>query len=386
MILDRRLFWPALMQCLAMAAPFFYLRAAIGHSRNAAVEGESILSIVGFAAIAIDFSASTFLARTQSRLLNSGALTTILLGRLAVASILLICSVVFLAVTGNSPLDGFAVSLVAMLLGIVADPSWIYIGRGHLWVPAIIATIRFGAAALLTLTGMLPILSLAIAFLFSSLFFLALARLKLSFFGRFKWHLCIRLARRYYMPTLTEGLTAVFSRLDVAIAVAVLPTQDALIYAVIRKLIVGLQSVAFSGARFFYLERDPKALQSLQRALLKNTLLILAGGLPVSLVVAVWWFNLPLDTSVVSTLALLAIIVLLGYKKTLVQFGQLYVHRRFSSDLLFSAVSMLSFAALCALLAQSDSPSVIAFASIRVAADVIYLVMARFKPITANAA
>jgi hypothetical protein len=341
---------------------------------------------VGFAAIAIDFSASTFLARTQSRLLNSGALTTILLGRLAVASILLICSVVFLAVTGNSPLDGFAVSLVAMLLGIVADPSWIYIGRGHLWVPAIIATIRFGAAALLTLTGMLPILSLAIAFLFSSLFFLALARLKLSFFGRFKWHLCIRLARRYYMPTLTEGLTAVFSRLDVAIAVAVLPTQDALIYAVIRKLIVGLQSVAFSGARFFYLERDPKALQSLQRALLKNTLLILAGGLPVSLVVAVWWFNLPLDTSVVSTLALLAIIVLLGYKKTLVQFGQLYVHRRFSSDLLFSAVSMLSFAALCALLAQSDSPSVIAFASIRVAADVIYLVMARFKPITANAA
>jgi hypothetical protein len=374
------------MQCLAMAAPFFYLRAAIGHSRNAAVEGESILSIVGFAAIAIDFSASTFLARTQSRLLNSGALTTILLGRLAVASILLICSVVFLAVTGNSPLDGFAVSLVAMLLGIVADPSWIYIGRGHLWVPAIIATIRFGAAALLTLTGMLPILSLAIAFLFSSLFFLALARLKLSFFGRFKWHLCIRLARRYYMPTLTEGLTAVFSRLDVAIAVAVLPTQDALIYAVIRKLIVGLQSVAFSGARFFYLERDPKALQSLQRALLKNTLLILAGGLPVSLVVAVWWFNLPLDTSVVSTLALLAIIVLLGYKKTLVQFGQLYVHRRFSSDLLFSAVSMLSFAALCALLAQSDSPSVIAFASIRVAADVIYLVMARFKPITANAA
>jgi hypothetical protein len=374
------------MQCLAMAAPFFYLRAAIGHSRNAAVEGESILSIVGFAAIAIDFSASTFLARTQSRLLNSGALTTILLGRLAVASILLICSVVFLAVTGNSPLDGFAVSLVAMLLGIGADPSWIYIGRGHLWVPAIIATIRFGAAALLTLTGMLPILSLAIAFLFSSLFFLALARLKLSFFGRFKWHLCIRLARRYYMPTLTEGLTAVFSRLDVAIAVAVLPTQDALIYAVIRKLIVGLQSVAFSGARFFYLERDPKALQSLQRALLKNTLLILAGGLPVSLVVAVWWFNLPLDTSVVSTLALLAIIVLLGYKKTLVQFGQLYVHRRFSSDLLFSAVSMLSFAALCALLAQSDSPSVIAFASIRVAADVIYLVMARFKPITANAA
>jgi hypothetical protein len=374
------------MQCLAMAAPFFYLRAAIGHSRNAAVEGESILSIVGFAAIAIDFSASTFLARTQSRLLNSGALTTILLGRLAVASILLICSVVFLAVTGNSPLDGFAVSLVAMLLGIVADPSWIYSGRGHLWVPAIIATIRFGAAALLTLTGMLPILSLAIAFLFSSLFFLALARLKLSFFGRFKWHLCIRLARRYYMPTLTEGLTAVFSRLDVAIAVAVLPTQDALIYAVIRKLIVGLQSVAFSGARFFYLERDPKALQSLQRALLKNTLLILAGGLPVSLVVAVWWFNLPLDTSVVSTLALLAIIVLLGYKKTLVQFGQLYVHRRFSSDLLFSAVSMLSFAALCALLAQSDSPSVIAFASIRVAADVIYLVMARFKPITANAA
>jgi len=385
MILNRQLFWPALMQCLAMAAPFFYLRAAIAHSPNAAVEGESILSIAGFAAIAIDFSASTFLARTQARLLNSGALTTILLGRFAVASILFFCSIAFLAVTGDSPFIGVIISLVAMLLGIVADPSWIYIGRGHLWIPAIIATIRFGVAAVLTLAGMLPILSLAIAFLISSLFFLALARLKLRFFGRFKWQLCIRLARRYYIPTLTEGLTAVFSRLDVAIAVAILPTQDALIYAVIRKLIVGLQSVAFSGARFFYLERDPNVLQSLQRALLKNTLLIMAGGLPLSLVVAVWWFNLPLKASVVSTLMLLAIIVLLGYRKTLVQFGHLYVHRRFSSDLLFSAVSMLGFAALCALLAQKDSPSVIAFASIRVAADLIYLAMARLQPITANA-
>lgn len=360
-----------------MLAPFFYLRAALGHGTADTVQGEAILSIVGFAAVAIDFSASTFLARSQARLLRSGALLSILVGRLSIAGILLLFSIAFIASIGASWQDSSLIALFCMLLGLALDPSWIYIGRGHLWIPAAIGAVRYGAAALLTASGMQPVLALAVSFLSSSLFFVLFSGIRLYHFARISHRLFFRILRRYYKPTITESITAVFSRLDVAVAAALLQPSEALIYAVSRKLIVGLQSVAFSGARIFYLERDLGVLKVLRRTLLKYTLLTFFLGLPLSIVVATFWFNLPMSIELWGTLALLSILIFLGYKKTLIQFGHLYVHRKFSSDLLYSVVSMFVFAALCSLLAKFGSHSAIAFALVRIVPDALYTIMAQ---------
>lgn len=374
MIFDRRLFWPALMQIMALISPFFYLRAALGHGPEAAVQGEALLSIVGFAAIGIDFSASTFLAKSQARLLRSGALLSILVGRLTIAGALLL--VYLMLSTGNESGWQVLVSLAFMLVGIVFDPSWIYIGRGHLWISAAIGTFRFGVAALLTLAGLQPVLALAIAFICSSILFLSFAGVGIRAFGRISWGLCLRLARQYYKPTITEGVTAAYSRLDVALAAVLLPPSEALLYLVSRKLIIGLQSVAFSGARIFYLEREIQVLKTLKRALFQNTILMYFFGVPFSVVVAIHWFNIQLSYALVATIALLSMLLLMGYNKILLQFGCLYVHRRFWSDFMYSFASMFGFLLLLLLFMQLNARTAFCFAFARVFADVIYLAIA----------
>lgn len=377
MIFDRRIFWPAFMQIFALLAPFFYLRAAIGHGSAATIQGETVLSIVGFAAIAIDFSASTFLAKSQARLLRSGALSSILVGRLSIASILLLVYIVFRVGTGDSWQNSILVPLVCMLLGLILDPSWIYIGRGHLWIPAAIGIVRYGSAALLTICGIQPTMALAASFFSSSFLFLFISGIRLGHFTRVSPQLFYQILRRYYNPTLTESITAVFSRLDVAVAAALLPPSDALVYIVSRKLILGLQSIAFSSARIFYLERDDCELIALRRALMKHTLLTFTFGFPLSIFIAVSWFNLKVNDELFGTLAILSMLLFLGYIKILTQFGHLYVHQKFLSDLLYSLAALLSFICASWYLFVINNTTAIAFAFARIVPDAVYIIMAK---------
>jgi hypothetical protein len=265
-----------------------------------------------------------------------------------------------------------------MLLGLVFDPSWIYIGKRKLWIPAAIVSIRFGLAALLTSVGAQPVMALAISYLSSSLFFLSISGIRANDLDNIRTSIFIRILKRYYTPTLTEGVTAVFSRLDIAIAALLLQPSEALIYAVSRKLMLGINSVLFSSARIFYLERDANHLYVLQRRLTQYTWLAFVFSLPVSIFFIKFWFNLQIDFELIVTLLSLSMLILLGHKKILMQFGFFYVNQKFSMDLIYSVVSLLSFLSLLVILTFFDLNTAFTFSIARLMPDFLYVFLAKY--------
>lgn len=377
MTMDRRILLPATAQILALVAPFLYLRVVVvNHGAASALSSELILSMAGFFAIAVDWSSMTFLSRTQARLLRGGAYFSILAAKLLVALVLFAAAAVFLysAPTSNGP---SLVGIIAVvLLAIAIDPSWIHVGRGLVWVPPALSAFRFVCATLLSMWGIDPILALALSFCLGSVIFLLPVMRQLAWPGRLSWRLPVRVARRYYLPTFTDLLTAAFSRLDVALAAFLLSTDQALSYAVSRKLIVGLMSIAFSSSRLFYLERDAARLQSLKRSLVKTCTLIVLIGVPCAYVAATKVFLVPGGFGLQLTLGCLAMLIPLGYAKTIIQFSYLYQSGRYGSNFAYSVMSLSVFVLSILIMAISGFDSVVLFSLIRVSADATYVTVA----------
>jgi hypothetical protein len=371
---------PAATQVLALLAPFVYLRTVVvGHSAEAAVQSELVLSVATFCAIAIDWSSTTFLSRTQGRLLRSGAFFSILAGKLISALALLgLLALLFTTTRALHEADLLLIGLL-MLMAIALDPSWIHVGRGSVWVPPALGAFRFFAATALTHWLHDPVMALAWAYALGSVAFLWPVAGQVTWPGRISLRLPTRVMRRYAKPTVTDLLTAGFSRLDVALAAMLLDVQQALVYAVARKLVVGLQSVAFSGARLFYLERDAQKLAALTRSLRVSSTAILLVGIPIAYLVATTWFQVPSDLTLQLTLAFLGLLLPLGYFKTLIQFSGLYRSGSYSADLAYTVLSVMAFAGAAALFALTDMRSAAVFALVRLSADLTYVGMAALR-------
>ena len=374
MIVDRRILLPAIAQILALVTPFVYLQTlVVGHGSEIAVASELILSLTGFFAIVVDWSSTTFLSRSQARLLRSGAYFSILVSKLLAAFVLMAFGVAFLtATTSNEPTCAGHIAMV--MIGIALDPSWIYVGRGLLWVPPALGACRFGGATVLSLWGLDPILALALSFFLSSVVFLLPVVHQLAWPARLSLRLPARIVRRYYVPTLTEFLTAAFSRLDVAVAATLLNTEQALIYAVSRKLILGLLSVTFSSARLFYLERNRAKLLSLKLSLKKTSILTMLIGGPCAYILAAQVFLVPSEYGLLLTLGCFVLLFPLGYLKILIQFTYLYQSGRYVAHLAFTAASLTVFVLGCGAIGIAGWDSAVLLALVRVSADATYVV------------
>ena len=376
MIVDRRILLPAIAQVLALITPFVYLRTVVvGHGVEIAVASELILSITGFFTIVVDWSSTTFLSRSQARLLSSGAYFSILVSKLAAAFVLLACGVAFL--TATTPHAHAYTGYIAMvMIGIALDPSWIYVGRGLLWVPPALGACRFGSATVPCLWGVDPILALALSFFLSSVIFLLPIVRQLVWPARLSLRLPARIVRRYYVPTITEFLTAAFSRLDTAVAAILLNTDQALMYAVSRKLTLGLLSVTFSSARLFYLERNRAKLLSLKLSMKRTAAVTMLVGVPCAYVLAAQVFLVPGEYGLILTLGCLALLFPLGYLKTLIQFTCLYQGRRYGDHLAFTAASLAVFVLGCGVIGIVGWDSAVLLALLRVTADAAYVLIA----------
>lgn len=371
--IDKRLLLPSLIQLFALATPFVYLRAAMLHGTEATMLGEALLSIIGFSVVLVDFSSTTFLARNQDWLIRKGALASIVAGRVMIAATISVP--IFLVVylfDGDWKLSTY-LALSGMLLGSVLDPSWIYVGKGYLWFPSALGTMRFGIATILTLNGSPPVIALSISYLSSSIIAVLFSGIRNDHIKVIRLSIVKRIARQNYKPTLTEGLTAIFSRLDIAIATALLPVEQALIYAVSRKLTMGLLSIAYSGARIFYLERNEKEISKLKSSLKLLGILAAIIGLPLSILMARFWFDLTIDLDLVATITLFTTLIFLGNKKIVIQFSHLYAKKHLSADFFFTLVSVIIFFAAIALLTSQSFTNATYFAAARLLPDIIYI-------------
>jgi hypothetical protein len=374
-MIDIRVARAGAAQSLALLGPFLYLGLVLSrHGSATALMSEVVLSLVAFYAIVIDWSSSTFLARTQRSLLASGAYFSLVAAKLGIAVFLVVVTIIARPVVcAELDLRTTACAFGMILVGVALDPSWVFVGRKQVWVPQAVSACRFLMGAALATCGVSPILGLAAAFPATSLALILLLRHDLRWPRRVSWRLCYAVIRRYRVPTLTECLTAGFTRLDVAAAARVLRPEAALTYAVCRKLVVGLLSVAFASTRLLYLERDRRRIEQLTQSLVAAMAAAFFVGGVAAYATATLVFRVPSGWALASTLALLLFLLPVGYLKNRIQFAFLFRRRQFAFDLALNVGSAVTYGAACAVAFAFAAREANLLSLARLSADAFYV-------------
>jgi len=374
--INRILAVPFIFQALSIIAPFIYLKLAYEQGVHQALTSEFIQSIVGFGIVAIDFSASTFLAKKQKRLISKGALSTIVAGRFFFATFIFFVGIACLHLSNSNLTSLTAISFFMILLAVVIEPSWIFIGKGALWVPPCLAFFRFSLASILILFQFEAVLSLGFGYLIGSVIFILPICRQLNITLPLKFRLYRRILRSYFLPTIAEGVTSIFSRLDVMFAIMVLQPSHAFIYTATRKVIVGFQSVAQSGSKAIFLYRHDDSYDKIKSnyRLLCYTLFL--TSIPITLFFLMFAFGIIFSLDLLLTIMSLSMLLLVSYYKTVLQLGGLYIERKFGMDLTATILSCLFFVLCSAIQGYLELDSSFLFAISRVLADLIYIVVA----------
>lgn len=385
-IIPLKFLLPIFFQVSAIIVPFLYLHFALRQGQEKALDGEVLLSFLGFAAIAIDYSASTFIARLQARLLRAGGYATILVGRLVVALLTLsLCALISVGVGSTLSVINIA-AFCAGFLAIALDPSWIFIGRGNLWTPAALTTLRFAIATALTSEGFPPILGIGLGFLLGSVIFMIHGFRWIRLTPVVRPRLFLGILKRLFLPTTTDLTTALFSRLDVAVASILLPVDQALMYTICRKLILGLQSVTFSSVRVLYIEKNKARRTENEAALLRLSLLSTAASPPLCSIAIYYFMDFSFTPTLILVIIILSSLIMIGYFKNILQFAILYRNGLFLYDFLATQVAAISFGLMTLTLYVAHQQSAIIFAIIRVTTEIVYLATARiWTPIRQSA-
>lgn len=376
MPLNRIFVIPLFFQALSVVFPFIYLKLAYTQGIYQALSSELIQAIVGFSIVAIDFSASTFLAKKQMYLCKKGAVLTVISGRLLVSFLVFIIGALIVSSSDEYSTSTNIISLFLILFSISVDPSWINVGRGKVWFPAFVSFARFLTASILILLNIDAVLSLALSYFLLSIILLFYFRNEVFKSFTVKFTLYTRILKNYFVPTISEALTAAFSRLDVFFAVMLLRPGEALTYTLIRKIIIGFQSLAQSGSKHIYLSAGTNNFEFVknQFRLLCYSLFVLS--IPVCMLVSIFLFDQLFSVNLVISVSIMSLLIIITYYKTLYQFAYLYAVRRFKIDIACASLSFVFFIVGFAILYFLNLRTLEFFSSLRLLTDFIYILFA----------
>lgn len=363
----------SLMQVLSLIAPFLFTILVINKSGvQAALDVEVILSMLSFFAIIVDWSSSTFLARIQGRLLASGGYASVILAKLLCSFALFLIVFCLDLILYGSIRSGVLLSVFLIGLALSFDPSWIYFGKLKLWVPKSISAFRYSLASIIYFLGQSPATALAIAFLLTSLFYTAFIIKDLRLPSRLTTKVITHHVVKFRLATASDILTAGFTRLDTVAAVALLPAEQALIYVVCRKLVLGIQSVAFASAPLLYLERDPDKLHRADQMLMQNSLIAYVVGAAVGYYAGITFFDLPPSMAVLSTLLVFLLILPLSLLKIRMQYRYLFKSGKVTAHFYLTSLSIAVYALGIAGMFFLGVEAVIYLAILRVLVECVY--------------
>ena len=329
--------YPTVLQLLTAIVPLIFFRFVFqGYSPSEIITIELLLVFGAFCGVITSWSSTLFLSRMYSRLSKSGAISTILFNRsVTVGCIVVIFSSMQLFTDVMPGKTEFLFALLLVLISQIFDSSWFYVGQKKLYVPQLQLICRYSLALTMCYFESPILLAVGISWLILSIgFFIPI--LKVIRFGPVRLSLSLRIFRRFSLPTLSEIVTSLFSKLDVLYASVFLAPANAVVYILLRKHILAIQSVIFASIRLLYLERDQEELAKIGSLIRLFVTLTSTFG-----VIAVYWsvsvlfkYNMSIDD--VIALIIFAIGIPLGYYKVQTQLQYAYINGFFLLDLLAS--------------------------------------------------
>lgn len=366
------------MQGLSIIFPFIYLKLAYEQGLYQALSSEMLLSIAGFTLVAIDFSASTFLAKKYNLLCSKGAALSIFAGRLIFSLIAFIFGFSAIYISSNYLSLTNVFSLLLLLISSAFDPTWIMIGKGKVWFPSFVSILRFFSASILVLSGVNAALAIGLSYIAISFILIYFVREQVFNNVEVRIKLYLRIIRNYYIPTISEAFTAIFTRLDVFLAVLVLSAEQAITYVLVRKLAIGFQSLAQSGSKHIYLRHGTVNFDSVKRDFNLICLLVFSISIPSSILFLMLFFSWSVNLELFFQVLIMLLLILATYYKTVIQYECFFVNRMFDFDFYLSFISALMFILVSVALYFFNIESLTCFIIARVLVDFLYIILAGF--------
>ena len=372
--LDKVIFVPTLLQIFSGLAPLIFLKILFSdYSDSIIIRVEQLFAITIFCSVLIAWSSNLFLARIYSRLLNSGAFITIILTKAILALFCLLILEFFSSVIKVLPNDtSFYLACCVILLTHVLDVSWIYIGKKKLFIPQLQLILQYGLAIILISNNFEPLTAIPISWFIAILIFYIpiLREIRLN---KFSISLSYRILRRFFFPTSSEVATSLFSKLDVVYVASILSPKTAVIYILLRKHVIALQSVLFAALRLLYIEQNETKLDSYSLGFRAYIFVGLVCGSTLILLSIVYFFQAQLDFNGFLALGVFLLGIPLGYLKNKTQFQEVYKMSLFKLDLALTLSSFIFYIFCLVTMSIFSLESLILMVLIRIASDLIYL-------------
>ena len=372
--LDKVIFVPTLLQIFSGLAPLIFLKILFSdYSDSTIIRVEQLFAITIFCSVLIAWSSNLFLARIYSRLLNSGAYTTIILTKAILALLCLLILEFFSSVLNVLPNDSsFFLASCVILLTHVLDISWVYIGKKKLFIPQLQLIVQYGLAIILISNDFEPLTAIPISWFLAILIFYIpiLGEIR---FNKFSISLSYRILRRFFFPTSSEVATSLFSKLDVVYVASILSPKTAVIYILLRKHVIALQSVLFASLRLLYIEQNEAKLDTYNLGFRAYIFIGLICGSALILFSVVYFFQVQLDFNGLMALGVFLSGIPLGYLKNKTQFQEVYRKSLFKLDLTLTLSSFIFYVFCLVAMSIFSLESLVLMVLIRIASDLIYL-------------
>ena len=329
--------YPTVLQLFTALVPLIFFRFVFqGYPTSEIITIELLLVFGAFCGVITSWSSTLFLSRMYSRLAKSGAISTILFNRSVIVGCIVVIFSFAQQFTYAIPTKTeFSFSLLLVLVSQIFDSSWFYVGQKKLYMPQLQLICRYCLALTMCYIGSPILLAVGVSWLILSIVFF-IPILKVIRFGPVRLSLSLRIFRRFSLPTLSEIATSLFSKLDVLYASVFLAPANAVVYILLRKHILAIQSVIFASIRLLYLERDQEKLAKIGSLIrLFVTLTSTLGVIAVYFSVLVL-FEYDMSKGDIGALIVFAIGIPLGYFKVQTQLQYAYINGFFLLDLLAS--------------------------------------------------
>lgn len=372
--LDKVLLIPTAFQIATGLAPLLFLKILFSNFPDQTViRVEQLFAITIFCSVVINWSSNLFLARIYSRLLSSGSYLTILFNRFLLS---IICSIFIILLSEFLNLipseETFLYACFIIFIAQILDPSWIYIGKKKLYIPQLQIIVQYSLATTLLLLSYDPIKSIAFSWLVSSIIFLMPVVKEIKIY-RISLSLSRRIFRRFLLPTSSEIGTSLFSKLDVLYVASILSPQTAVIYIILRKHVLALQSVLFAALRLLYIETNSARLVSFNKGFQFYIILgVIFGSVAIYFSITSF-FGRELDFEALGALLIFILGVPIGYIKNRAQFQSIYKRGLFQLDLSLTVSAFLIYVINLFIITNFGPKFLILMVVIRISCDLTYL-------------
>ena len=372
-ISDREVVLTFLSQAVNLIFPLLLLKIIITNfSESDLLLYESVISLVLFFGIAIDFSTSLFLA---GKSFSKASLSKYYFSAIVLRTINWLFSLLGLALLkmffGGDLLIYYIASF--LLFVNVFDSSYIYLKKNIFYQYNFLVSIKYIALLLMVTIGeMLPVIALLVAsILFSILSFLRVKEF-ISFSFKISRRFISATYKKYYKNASTDFVTAIFTQLDSYIISVAITSEIAVVYVTVRKIIRAAMSLSISLYKISYVRwKNAKGVKSVRDFIIIYFIGAFSFFIVFDDMIFEQFLGVEYDSTWKQSFYIQLSLLFLGYLKSRIVFNYLYAKELFGLNLGLTLTSTLGYIVLmyfASYMHQGWWPSMA-----RVAAEIIFV-------------